>query len=153
MHQPDVVTRGRQSTPEQTSDATRAHDGNSHGALSEGASVGTVLIWDCELRASYARKPGSSSAHMAQPSTHSAPSAGAAYNKPRTDAPPMLSAIAGKSAAGIPKNIATISTRYVPISSGCERANAHPSRTPRRLGRWAPAGGGDARINHRATSD
>jgi hypothetical protein len=65
----------------------------------------------------------------------------------------MVSAMAGNNAWGMPKNMATMSTTYVPISSGFERAKARPSRTPRKLGRCAPIGGGEARINVRATSD
>ena len=46
-----------------------------------------------------------------------APTAGAAKRRPSTPAPPNRSAIAGKSAIGMPKNMAIMSTPYVPRSS------------------------------------
>ena len=46
------------------------------------------------------------------------PTAGAAKRRPSAPAPPRSEATAGKSASGIPKSIATMSTAYVPMSSG-----------------------------------
>ena len=50
--------------------------------------------------------------------TSSPPAAGAAYSSPSTAGPPRPAAMAGNSANGAPKNIAEISIRYVPSSSG-----------------------------------
>src|SRR5436305_481662 len=82
----------------------------------------------------------------------SAPTAGAAYIRPSTFAPPIPPAIAGNSAIGMPKNIATMSTAYVPMSSGRDRAYRTPSITRRMLRRSASGGGGTARITYRQTS-
>ena len=77
--------------------------------------------------------------------TSSEPTAGAAYSRPSTFGPPSPSAIAGKSAIGMPKSIATMSTRYVPSSSwpagrvaqAVEHA-AQARRAPRRRRRHGP---------------
>ena len=47
----------------------------------------------------------------------SEPTEGAVYSSPRTAGPPSPDAICGKSAIGMPKNIALMSTRYEPSRS------------------------------------
>ena len=54
---------------------------------------------------------------------------------------------------GMPKNIAAMSTKYVPSSSGRRRAYWRPSRIPRKLGRFASGGGGTARIRMSTRSE
>src|SRR5262249_34094203 len=51
----------------------------------------------------------------------------AEYNHPAAFAPPQATAIAGKSAMGIANVIATMSTTYVPMSSGRPSAYFKPS--------------------------
>jgi len=51
----------------------------------------------------------------------------AEYNQPAALAPPQATAIDGKSAIGIANVIATMSTTYVPMSSGRLRAYFNPA--------------------------
>ena len=65
----------------------------------------------------------------------SAPADGAAYSSPTVEAPPpSASPNAGKSALGIPKIIATVSTVKIPSSAGSRTTSRNPSRIERRLG-------------------
>src|SRR5262245_35365595 len=84
---------------------------------------------------------------------HKLPNDIAEYNHPAALAPPQATAIEGKRAIGIANVMATISTTYVPISSGRLTAYLRPSIMLRMPGRAALSLTGILRIAANAMSE